>query len=539
MKKQMRLLFSLISIIIFQSCSSNDPEPKPTPAPTPTPTPVAEFNYTSSNTYNLNVVYFVPNDVTPPKDYHRRLSEILLSTQEFYGKEMERNGYGYKPFGLLKDDIKKRIKLIVIAGSKGGAGYPYSGGNGAVQTDISNYRAAHPSEFTGDHYLVIIPATTYDANGEPGGVPFYGIGKYCFALDYADQDVKYLGTDGVLGVRATKWIGGMVHELGHGLNLPHNRQRFTSDSSLGMALMWAGNSTWGKSKTFLTPADCAVLNRNQIFNTGNDVFYNSVTAAVTTIQASYDSTKAAIVVSGKFTTSSPVTDVIYFNDPNVNSEGTSVNKDYNAISWTSKPIGTDGFSIEMPIVDLEYKTDNIPYELKVKLVHQNGNVTETIYSYTFLDGKPILNFSTRAELAKTGWSVASFSSEEATGEGATNGAATTLIDGSTATYWHSQWKGTAAVYPHEFVINMGSAKTVNGFTITQRSGLQRAIKNAELFTSTDGVNFTSAGTYTFANTNGSQYFDFAAPKTFRYFKIVASNAWDGTQFASLAEVGMY
>ena len=164
MKKQMRLLFSLISIIIFQSCSSNDPEPKPTPAPTPTPTPVAEFNYTSSNTYNLNVVYFVPNDVTPPKDYHRRLSEILLSTQEFYGKEMERNGYGYKPFGLLKDDIKKRIKLIVIAGSKGGAGYPYSGGNGAVQTDISNYRAAHPSEFTGDHYLVIIPATTYDAN---------------------------------------------------------------------------------------------------------------------------------------------------------------------------------------------------------------------------------------------------------------------------------------------------------------------------------------------------------------------------------------
>lgn len=59
------------------------------------------------------------------------------------------------------------------------------------------------------------------------------------------------------------------------------------------------------------------------------------------------------------------------------------------------------------------------------------------------------------------------------------------------------------------------------------------------FTSTDKVNFTSAGTYTFANTNGTQYFDFLAPKTFRYFEIVANNAWDGLQFASLAEVGMY
>jgi hypothetical protein len=49
----------------------------------------------------------------------------------------------------------------------------------------------------------------------------------------------------------------------------------------------------------------------------------------------------------------------------------------------------------------------------------------------------------------------------------------------------------------------------------------------------------SFGTYTFANANGAEYFDFAAPKTFRYFKIVASTAWDGLQFTSLAEVGMY
>lgn len=535
MKKKIILFVSLITAIAFQSCSNDNQSAEGSKKPNQG----AEFNYSSDKTHNLNVVYFIPSDITAPAEYHRRLSEILLNVQDFYGKEMERNGYGYKTFGLLKDNIKQRIKLIVITGSKPGSAYPYQGGSGAVQQDIENYKTAHPSEFTGDHYLVILPATTYDVNGEPGGVPFYGTGKYCYALDYADQDIKYLGAGGTLGTRATKWIGGMVHELGHGLNLPHNRQKFASDSSLGMALMWAGNSTWGISKTFLTAADCAVLNRNQIFNTGNDSFYGDVTASIKEIHASYDSGKAAIIITGKYNTSSTVTDIVYFNDPNVNNEGTGVNRDYNAITWTSKPIGADSFAIEMPISDLEFKSDNIPYELKVKLVHQNGTVVETIYSYTFLSGKPVLNFSTRNEISKTGWSVASFSSQEIGGEPAPNGLATSLIDSNSATYWHSNWSTVAATYPHEFVIDMGSAKTAAGLTITQRSGLQRAIKNAELFTSNDGVNFSSAGTYVFANANGSQYFDFAAPKNFRYFKIVASTAWDNLQFASLAEIGMY
>lgn len=534
MKKQFILFLSLISILSYQSCSSDSAGEKPAPVPPP----VAEFNYTSDRAHNLNIVYFIPNDVGIPTDYHRRLSEILLQAQDFFGKEMERNGYGYKTFGLLKDDVKKRIKLIVIKGSQGKAAYP-SGAHGAIQTEISAYRTTHSAEFTGDHYLVILPSATYDSNGEPGGVPFYGTGKICYALDYADQDIKYLGAGGTLGTRATKWIGGMIHELGHGLNLPHNRQRFSSDSSLGMALMWAGNSTWGVSKTYLTAADCAVLNVNQIFNTGNNNNYDAVTASIKEIQASYDATKATIVVTGKYSSTSPVKDILYFNDPNVNNEGTGVNKDYNAITWASKPIGTDSFAIEMPIADLEFKSDNMAYELKVKLVHQNGTVTETIYSYIFLSGVPVLNFSTRIEIAKTGWSVASFSSQETLGETAPNGLAPNLIDGNVGTYWHSQWTGAGATYPHVFVIDMGSSKTANGLSVTQRSGLSRSVKNAELFTSTDGINFTSVGTYVFANNNGPQYFDFATPKTFRYFKIVASSAWDGLQFASLAEVGMY
>jgi len=530
--------FLMGGVLLFQSCKKDSTATPPPPSPPPPP-PAAVYDYKSDKAHNLNVVYFVPNDVAKPADYHRRLSEILLNAQDFFGKEMQRNGYGHKTFGLLKDEAKKRIKLIEISGSQGKAAYPYNGGSGAVVADINSYKATHASEFTSDHYLVIIPAYTYDVNGEPGGPPFYGIGKTCFALDYADQDIKYLGTGGTLGTRATKWIGGMIHELGHGLNLPHNRQKYSSETSLGMALMWAGNSTWGKSKTFLTAADCAVLNTNQVFNNDNKTYYGTVTASIQRMHASYDAGKATITVSGKYSSSEPVTDLIYFNDPNVNNEGTGVNRDYNAITWISKPIGPDSFYIEMPVADLEYKTDNIPYELKVKLAHENGNVAETIYSYTFLAGVPVLSFSTRNEISKQGWAIVSFSSEETSGEGTINGRAATLIDSNAATYWHSRWSSNAVTYPHEFVIDIGTTQTANGFSITQRSGLSRAIKNAELLTSTDGSNFISAGTYVFANSNGAQYFDFSSPKTFRYFKVIAKTSWDGLQFAALADAGFY
>lgn len=52
-----------------------------------------------------------------------------------------------------------------------------------------------------------MPTITEDTN--PGGVPFYGLGKICFALDYKYFDLKYLG-DPLLA----KWLGGMAHDSG-------------------------------------------------------------------------------------------------------------------------------------------------------------------------------------------------------------------------------------------------------------------------------------------------------------------------------------
>jgi len=483
---------------------------------------------------NVNIVYFVPSDLDTLTGYRKRLSDLLIWTQDWYKQEMNRNGYGNKTFGLANDGAGG-VKILTIRGTLPKASYPYSGGNGAVANEVNAYFAAHPQDKSSEHTLIIIPRYSIGSNGTPSGGPFYGTGKWCYALDYEEMDIANLGSTTTVGNRFSVWFGGMVHELGHGLNLPHNRQKVSENSTLGMALMWGGNGTLGKSPTFLTAADAAILNVNQVFNNNSNTYYGAVTSSINKIYASYSSTLASIVVSGRFSSTGNVTSILYYNDPNVNNEGTGVNKDYNAITWESKKIGTDSFRVVMPIADLQEKADGIPYELKVKFVHDNGTVTEQIYAYTFSGGLPVLTFSTKDELSKSGWSIASFSSEEST-----DGKATSLIDGDASTIWHSRWRTSPASYPHNLVIKVGTtSKTASGVSLIQRSSLSRTVKDFEILTSTDGINFTSRGNYVAKNISGVQYFDFTSAQAFLYYKIIVKSAHDGQQFASLAELGLY
>ncbi|WP_176980633.1 discoidin domain-containing protein [Flavobacterium gillisiae] len=486
------------------------------------------------------MIYFIPSDLDTIKGYKRRLSEILLYDQNWYKTEMQRIGFGEKTFGLFTNAATKRVKIITIRAKLPKSSYPYNGGVEAVQKEVDSYFADHQADQTSDHNLIIIPTYVDGASSEPSGGPFFGYGRSCFALDYADFDLKYIGQTTTLGKRFIKWFGGLTHELGHGLNLSHNQAKVSEVGTLGTVLMGAGNYTFGQSPTFLSLADCAKLNTNEVFNVDTKKYYGTVNASIKTIQAKYDTAKGAIIVSGTFSTDTPVTDVVYFNDPNVNNEGVGVNRDYNAVAWSAKPNGVNSFYIEEEISDLEHKEDNIPYELKVALVHDNGTISETIYYYTFLNGLPVFNFNTRIELNKQDWTIASFSSQETSGEPTPNGPVANVIDGKLDTYWHSNWSvGVKAIFPHEFVINMGSVKTVNGLSVSQRVNLQRAIKTFDLWVSIDGINFTKINYFNLENRYGLQYFDFVVPVSLKYFKFIANSSWDGEQFASLAEIGMY
>jgi hypothetical protein len=192
----------------------------------------------------------------------------------------------------------------------------------------------------------------------------------------------------------------------------------------------------------------------------------------------------------------------------------------------------------MPLADLEFK-GNTAYELRIGLVHENGTVKSFSYLYNFLNDKPIIEFGNRTELSKQGWSITSFSSEETSGEGATDGRAVNLIDGDLNSYWHSKWTGTAAIYPHQVVIDMGSLKSVEGVSMVQRNSLSRSVKDFEILYSNDGQSYVSAGNYILVNSGSVQYFKFSTKVSMRHLKIVAKSAHDGDKFAALAEIGAF
>ncbi|MFP3631788.1 hypothetical protein SB776_34865, partial [Burkholderia sp. SIMBA_045] len=91
-------------------------------------------------------------------------------------------------------------------------------------------------------------------------VPFYGTGKTCYALDYPQFDIQYLGT---YTYTFTGWFGGMMHELGHGMNLPHSHETNTetNNPNQGTNLMFY-HGTLGASPTFVNRAGAAILNNS-------------------------------------------------------------------------------------------------------------------------------------------------------------------------------------------------------------------------------------------------------------------------------------
>lgn len=521
----MKSFFQLISIyfflcllILFAGCSKEDSNETEEPIPEEITTEDESFNYSSSATYNLNVVYFLPTDVEERKESHRRLSEILLHGQEFYRKHMQEYGFGDKSFNMLVDQAKDRVKIIYLEAKHATANYPYEGGGAKIIEEVDAYFAANTGEKNSDHTLILTPVTDHD---NPD-VPFYGWGRYCFALDYTEMDVKFFGEDSKRGNDATKYIGGLLHELGHGLNLPHNKEKASEIglSTRGTALMGSGNYTYGKTPTFLTEASCAILNNCQVISDFEDSFYTSASLTISTILASY--TNGELIISGTFDTDKDVNYVCFYNDPATD------NADYDAVTWASPVEESNAFTISMPISELHQKA-NTPYVLRLLFCHSNGEVSRFSYSFRLENNEPIIEFGDKENYDRTNWQVIDFSSEE------NKELASHILDGDASTFWHSRWSQNATSYPHYLTIDMGEMNDVTGFSFLQRDGM-RKIKDIEILVSADNTQWESMGDFQLKEINTLHHITLSQKTSFRYFKIIGNSAFDGDKYAAMAEI---
>jgi hypothetical protein len=328
-----------------------------------------------SNPKNLNIVMFIPTDNPALPDYKTRLSELFIHFQNWYHTEMLRYGYN-KYLGLPLNASTGLVKIIEINAQHPQADYPYSSSitNPKVSAEIATYKAAHPSEFSASsHTLILLPERT-----DGGDQPFYGLGKTCYALDNSNMAVNKIPNP------SSNYIGGMLHELGHGLNLPHDHAKYaTEEPTLGTSLMGSGNVTFSKGQpTFLTGVDAAILNRNEVFQSPlpAETPYQSATTTINT-KLSYNALNKRFDITVAPVSTRPISDILVYLDPVL----TATDGDYNAVTWRFNTGST--INVNTPFSELFYKT-NEDYVLKVKLLLTNGTTVSKNYSFNFLNGIP-------------------------------------------------------------------------------------------------------------------------------------------------------
>lgn len=322
----------------------------------------------------LNVVYFLGNDNKPVADYERRLSELMLYVQQYYAREMTRNGFPGRTFGLERLE-NGNVKLHVVRGKRSHRDYAYGHGHGPCLEELREYAEANPGAFKSDHILVIMP-TFYDEQNtdrNPGGVPFYGLGRFCFALDYAHFDLRHIGQNTHEGRLLTKWLGGLAHELGHGLNLPHNEGPVSEKAAMGTPLMGAGNYTFGMTPTYLTLNSARLLDRCQVFAPAGDKtpFYAECPApkvVMSSLKWEGDALKLRVVCQNCTYVNALVQDPPY-----------AVNQDYDALAFCavmeSENAGLKTFTLTIPLAELASRanTGKAAQAVDLLLVQPNGN----------------------------------------------------------------------------------------------------------------------------------------------------------------------
>ncbi|MFT7603792.1 MAG: hypothetical protein ACI8VT_001360 [Saprospiraceae bacterium] len=527
-----------IALTTLLACNKNNVIPA-TKMIDPDPTVI---NYTSDRSSNLNVVYFIPSNKTPLANYQKRISGIMLHTQEWYKKEMNRNGFDDKTFGLLVDENDaKNVKIIVIEGENNANYYPYDGGGTKATIEIEKYFNTNPNETTSAHTVVFMPSREGDHGWDAGGVPFYGIGRWCYALDYLnfDMDTWRDGTQ----EGSTNWIGGTIHEIGHALNLPHNQHK-ADDGWIAM-MAW-GNHEYNNDpeNVHLTKASAVILNNNQVFNNEpTSTFYNEIPShTINSLRIFADNTN--LYIRSKFDATVAINAVIAYNDPLTSDD----DADYNSVSWaTTNIIDNDSISMVMPLNAINQNYKGYPFELSIRFCHTNGNFSHERFQYQYVNNQPDIdiNILPIEEVDKTNWTIAGSSSEETAGEGSENGHAKHVIDSNSETFWHTQWQDSQPSYPHSFTVNLNIDEIINGFSFYNRTDKYNGrAKDIIIETSTNGSTFESLGNFTLGDDTARQSIELTTPITIQYFKITIINGYDDNPgedvfFTHLAEIGVY
>lgn len=350
----------------------------------------------------LRVVYFHANDREPLMDYRERWTGILSDVQDFYRAEMELLGYGDVTLSLEKEE--GRLKIHEVRGKEEDSSYNYKSGGKIRQEVFEKLRSSgmNPDEET---ILIVCGLSRTEGTKVTIYSPYYGMGAnhqrgICFTADMEWLSIEGLKPDPAritlevkehrgfepftLGRFNTVYLGGAIHELGHGLSLPHNLAT-KQEAKRGTALMGAGNYTYRKEwrnegkGSFLTHSSALRLLAHPLFNGKSKKLRATPSLKFTELDLGHE--RGQIRLSGKIEPTVPVIAMIAYNDPeNKGQRGYMSNNDYDATSWTS--ILSPDNQFRLKVSDLREGN----HQIRLVAVHANGAVSTKRMHYALQDG---------------------------------------------------------------------------------------------------------------------------------------------------------
>ncbi|WP_411846688.1 NPCBM/NEW2 domain-containing protein [Roseibacillus persicicus] len=401
-----------ILLILFGICAwlfaENQKQPSPSPAPA-LPNSLqeqaaqarqilsawqAENPIPSKRT--LRVVYWTPSDREPAAAYRERLTRIMDHIQNFYRSEMERQGFGPLVFPLEKDG-DGLLKIHLVRGDKPFAQYDGKSGSAIREECLPTLRAAgmDPNHET---LLIFCNLATWDAEKKTFShkSPYYAGGSHrggnAWQLDSPELDVPNLLLKEPLiddaqygkislGKHNSIFIGGIAHELGHALSLPHNRESPTWRKQGYRALMGDGNRTYGDELrnegrgTHLQFAGALRLASQPLFSRSEKDL--NIHARATLHDLIVTPGKKSFTFSGRVTANVPAYGIIAYLDP-------VGHGDYDARTVTAIPDAEGRFTL-----DCNQLRPNSAAELRILICHANGATNRMTYSYSVdRNGKP-------------------------------------------------------------------------------------------------------------------------------------------------------
>ena len=311
-----------------------------------------------ANDEKLRVVYFHGADTKPLADYQTRLSRILFDIQKFYHDEMKRNGFSVAPLPLETEG--EQLKLHVVQGAEPNLNYNYRDGR-KIKRELR--RALQGKiDFDNDFVLVLCGLCQKREDGSYFfHSPYYGEGGsnhirgLCYAADCEMLDTKHFtatkqsfryeehnGTfERTLAAYNSLYIGGIAHELGHGLSLPHNGQIRSRRKQFGTALMGSGNYTYrtelwrGGHGSYMTLASAVRLAAHPLFTQSDRGRFEKPTTTFSDLTFTRDDQRMTVV--GRVSGDVPPVAVIAYTDP-------AGRANYDAKTWVSA-VNDGAFSI--------------------------------------------------------------------------------------------------------------------------------------------------------------------------------------------------